>query len=430
MTNGAGMANSVSQANAATNQPLETTDALERQANAGGLAGDHDQPLSVALDVGAGQMVDVVAAAADVDTLSLASGTSSSGGSTIALPDIEVAAGASDLARRAHLRPSPGLVAGRNVLQTLSSPKVCGTEPAGLDAGWPDAVGYVPETLRRNTAHSQSCKHAVSFNGEYLKATAKATSPKAVSSLAASLEPTEGAGGNKNSVVVVEAAHFTSAFKALEKLYRSQQLCDVVLSTEGREVAAHRVVLAAASPYFQAMFTTEMLESRLEVIQLNAVPAACVQALVDFAYTGTITVDEDNVQLLLPAAGLLQMPPVVEGCCSFLRQQLDCSNCLGIARFADMHGCVQLKTEAERYAREHYAVIATKSPDEFLDMSCDYYCELISSNELNVLNEETLLIDVLRWVRHDAETRQQYLHKILARVRLVLLPPLVRQAVA
>ncbi|VDO92523.1 unnamed protein product [Schistosoma mattheei] len=34
------------------------------------------------------------------------------------------------------------------------------------------------------------------------------------------------------------------------------QLCDVVIKAEGREFLAHRVVLAASSDYFDAMFSS------------------------------------------------------------------------------------------------------------------------------------------------------------------------------
>ena len=46
-------------------------------------------------------------------------------------------------------------------------------------------------------------------------------------------------------------------------------------------------------------------------------------------YTTTITIEEDNVQQLLPAACLLQMTQVQQYCCEFLSKQLHPSNCLG-----------------------------------------------------------------------------------------------------
>ena len=49
------------------------------------------------------------------------------------------------------------------------------------------------------------------------------------------------------------------AFIVLDELRRSQHLCDIVIRVGGSEFHAHRVVLAATSPYFQAMFTSKLL---------------------------------------------------------------------------------------------------------------------------------------------------------------------------
>ena len=60
-------------------------------------------------------------------------------------------------------------------------------------------------------------------------------------------------------------------------------------------------MLAAASPYFRAMFTGEMTESKQSEVTMKDVDDVAVELLVDFMYTSKITVEENNVQTLLPA---------------------------------------------------------------------------------------------------------------------------------
>lgn len=55
-------------------------------------------------------------------------------------------------------------------------------------------------------------------------------------------------------------------------------------------------------------------------------------------------------QVLLPAAGLLQLQDVKKTCCEFLESQLHPVNCLGIRAFADMHACTDLLNKANTYA--------------------------------------------------------------------------------
>lgn len=45
-------------------------------------------------------------------------------------------------------------------------------------------------------------------------------------------------------------------------LRKHRELCDVVLIVGAKKIFAHRVILSACSPYFHAMFTGELAESR------------------------------------------------------------------------------------------------------------------------------------------------------------------------
>ena len=49
----------------------------------------------------------------------------------------------------------------------------------------------------------------------------------------------------------------SQAFEVFDELRKRNQLCDVTIKVDGHEHAAHRVVLAAVSPYFRGMFTGE-----------------------------------------------------------------------------------------------------------------------------------------------------------------------------
>lgn len=50
---------------------------------------------------------------------------------------------------------------------------------------------------------------------------------------------------------------------------------------------------------------------------------------------------------------------------------------------------------------------------------------LLTSEDINVPDEETVVTSLLTWVRHDTVTRQRHLPLLLAHVRLPLLQPQV-----
>lgn len=151
-----------------------------------------------------------------------------------------------------------------------------------------------------------------------------------------------------------EGGHAGRALGCMASFRRANTLCDVTIQVEGQQFEAHRVVLAASSAYFRAMFGGKLEESRQKVVTIHNIPAAILGQLIDYCYTSAIEVTEDNVQVLLTAAGVLQFGWVQEVACEFLKRRLDATNCLGIAALADTHSCPDLRLAAESVALQNF----------------------------------------------------------------------------
>ena len=140
--------------------------------------------------------------------------------------------------------------------------------------------------------------------------------------------------------------HSQMILARVNSLRQNRKLCDVILIAGDTEICGHRAILAACSSYFEAMFSTGMLESREEKVLIQEMDSGVLSRLIDFAYTGDIDLTADNVLELLSASSRLQMDAVQNLCCEFLRVQLDPHNCLEIRGFAEQYGCCFL-TEVE-----------------------------------------------------------------------------------
>jgi hypothetical protein len=186
------------------------------------------------------------------------------------------------------------------------------------------------------------------------------------------------------------------------------------------EFKVHRLVLAASSPYFNAMFSNRHLESSLPRIELNGVEAGAIKSLIEFAYSSSLTISEENVQGILGAANLLQVTSVVEACCEFMVAQIDVENCLGIAAFAEMLSCSQLYEASWRFAQDNF--LEVWETEEFLATPCSLLQELFQSENLHVQSEEEVLACAVRWYRHDELTRLDGIKKLLHHVKLPLIP--------
>ena len=51
---------------------------------------------------------------------------------------------------------------------------------------------------------------------------------------------------------------------------------------------AHRIVLSSCSPYFRAMFTSNLAESKQDKVSLYDVDAGAIEALIDYAYSNKV----------------------------------------------------------------------------------------------------------------------------------------------
>ncbi|XP_050399946.1 kelch-like ECH-associated protein 1 [Patella vulgata] len=212
------------------------------------------------------------------------------------------------------------------------------------------------------------------------------------------------------------------AFEVMTVLQRTNNLCDVTLVVGEEKFLVHKIVLAAASPYFRAMFTGGMREKDMDLIPLHGISPCTLSGLIDFAYTAEIRINELNVCFLLPAATMFQMTHVVEACCLFLERQLDPSNCIGISNFASEHGCLELETKARTFIHKNFCEVI--KCEEFLMLSPCQMINLIKQDELNIKCESEVFQAVIRWVENDPEKRLLKLESLLGAVRINFLSPL------
>ncbi|XP_044203796.1 kelch repeat and BTB domain-containing protein 12 [Thunnus albacares] len=209
----------------------------------------------------------------------------------------------------------------------------------------------------------------------------------------------------------------------LKKMRESEHLTDVVLVAEGISFPCHRVVLSAFSPYFRVMFTCGLRECNNREIFLRDTPADSLALLLNYMYCSDLPLTNANVQGISIAAFLLQMDDVFTRCQQHMTENMDASNCLGVYYFARDLGAEELSDHAQRFLRQHFVQVCNN--EEVLELEAHQLGKLLSSDDLNVSREETILDVVLRWVKHstlmDGEVRILHLPELLRKVRLPLI---------
>ncbi|XP_078682728.1 kelch repeat and BTB domain-containing protein 2-like isoform X2 [Branchiostoma floridae x Branchiostoma belcheri] len=206
---------------------------------------------------------------------------------------------------------------------------------------------------------------------------------------------------------------------AVGDLQKEGELQDVVLEVEGRRFPCHRLVLSAASPYFRAMFTSDMAESRQKTVVLQGLDADMFEEILSYIYSGTLHVSLDKVQHLYQAADLLQLDYVRDRCSSYMAMNVERSTCVDLYKFADVFGVAVVWNSCLQYICQHFVEVS--SSEEFCILSVDQLTEIISHDELEVKKETEVWEAVVRWVQHSREDRLQHLPSILPHIRFNLL---------
>ncbi|EDO38441.1 predicted protein [Nematostella vectensis] len=199
----------------------------------------------------------------------------------------------------------------------------------------------------------------------------------------------------------------------------AHSLCDVDLMVEGLTFSAHRLVLAAGSPFFHGLFTTEMKEKQENKIVLKQVKASVMENVLEYLYTGKTSLNPENAEDLVVSASYFLIEGLKEKASNFIRSSLNVDNCIQVREFAEKHDCKSLSLAARVFIGQHFGEII--NGEEFLGLEFEKIEEFIASENTVVPKEERIYEAVTKWVRKAPAIRKKYFKKLFHHVRLSLL---------
>ena len=204
------------------------------------------------------------------------------------------------------------------------------------------------------------------------------------------------------------------------------EFIDVHLKVREEVFSAHRIVLAASSDYFHAMFAHGMKESNQEVIELKdeSISTAALKIVLESIYSGDLQVNDENVFEVLVAADHLQVKTVVQQCCDYLQNQFvqlrfDVQTYCQICIIANRHGLTDLQEATQSKMASMYKDVC--ETEEFLsNVDADQFSHLLSRDDLSAPSETFVFKSVIKWIKHKKEERMPLAAKVIEAVRLGL----------
>ena len=139
----------------------------------------------------------------------------------------------------------------------------------------------------------------------------------------------------------------------LDSMRDSGTLCDVTLIVEGVEFPAHKVILAASSPYFQAMFASSFKEKNESKQEIYGIDHETFRIILNYIYTGQkLDINEHNehkLESLLEAACFLQLNYLKVVCVQNLQVKMNVENFQDIRELAIKFNCKDLVKKANNF---------------------------------------------------------------------------------
>ncbi|NXG11799.1 KEAP1 protein, partial [Sakesphorus luctuosus] len=236
----------------------------------------------------------------------------------------------------------------------------------------------------------------------------------------------------------------------MNQLRLEGHLCDVPLRVRHRrdavptELRAHRVVLAACSPVFRAMFTAGLRERGLAEVPIEGVHPRAMERLVEFAYTAAVAVGERCVLPLLNGAIMYQVgantvpthlararpgrgahrggAPPGHGAPGGVRLHRGRGRGRAL-RPAPAERCHHVPGLVFGVPHLLPTLCQVSKQEEFLALSHCQLVTLVSRDELNVRCESEVFQACMAWVQQDRASRAPFLPALLRAVRCHSLTP-------
>merc|ERR1712136_479109 len=215
----------------------------------------------------------------------------------------------------------------------------------------------------------------------------------------------------------------------INRLRLNHECCDVRLETDDDNCDAHRVVLAACSDYFRAMFiTSRMMENDLTTVKLQGITGHCLRKILGFMYTGEIPFPsfEDTIKLL-DISVYYQIAPLVERCVHFLESTISPETSCYLLWISKELALNDLTDSCHDYIINHFSELSSAGADIGYYLEAQDFLSCLTSavypKGAEALEFETsVLTSVLYWFAENHSLESSIHEEILNQVRFSLIP--------
>ncbi|XP_068683575.1 kelch-like protein 3 [Montipora foliosa] len=212
--------------------------------------------------------------------------------------------------------------------------------------------------------------------------------------------------------------HCQELIYRLDALRRKESFFDVTVSVKDKVFKAHKLMLAAASPFFLSLLVSDMREGKEHFIkiELEEATGSVMEEVLKYIYTGNVAITKDTAHDLVAAADYLLLPGLKTLACDVLEENITSENCIFNYYFADKYQCLELIRESRGFINSNFSSVM--KTDDFLKLDIVQVMKWVSSGDVTVTSEEEIFKGIVKWVTHKKSERESNFAELLRQVRL------------
>ncbi|GAA6215217.1 kelch-like protein 34 [Lates japonicus] len=213
------------------------------------------------------------------------------------------------------------------------------------------------------------------------------------------------------------SSHRTGLLSGFQRLRSERKMCDVVLEAGGVSFPCHRALLASSSVYFWALFGETTAERLAGSISLPVLTPEGLDVILDFLYSGWLSVSPSTISVVLEAARYLQVETAVSICERFMTDGLSAENCCSYANLAERHALSNALETANQTIAMEMGTLLQESRDELLELNIQSLMAVLDADEIPGVKEVELIKLALDWLDENGPLPLLQSNLLLSRLR-------------
>ena len=191
----------------------------------------------------------------------------------------------------------------------------------------------------------------------------------------------------------------------------SEPYNDVVIIAQNQRIFANKLVLGCFCPYFEEKLNNAKKDSYITEMEVPVYDVDTLRLMIDYFYTGSISINNHNVSSILEQAHLFKLNEVIQFCFDYLMEGISCENCITARAQAKLYGNSSLECVATNFMNNNFQHVINTSSFKQLN-KLDLHDCLLRSTEASI-PASVVYEAAVSWTKYDVESRSKCFHELL-----------------